>query len=241
VKINQIKHCFVILWSVVCSNTVFAITLDLTGINSSDVKSHLKPVTEIITAGQTPPILFLNYHTGPYMGTVISFYSLAMTDFKSVNSGYPTLWFALSVSPNLTIGANIAGVSWLDDNIQTIGPFISTMWGTPQKSVNSTVHFHNLKGPDDFHLTDVAFDISRIITTNTWTYGYGLTAHYLNTKIHVTDNPDSSQNYNSTININNIFLRFGIYRRIGNSFDIGSEFFLNSGNMIGNLNLALNF
>lgn len=240
-QINHHRYYFFLIFTLLFYNRVFSSSLNLTGIGASAAKQQLKPVTEIIAAEQTPPLTFLSYHNSPLLAAGASFLTAAVPEFQSVDYGYPNIWFAMSISPNLTIGANITGLYWIDDNIQAVGPFLNTVWGTPEKSVNAGFHFHNLKGPDDFHLTDVAFDVSRIVRSSKWVMGYGLTAHYFKIHLHVTDHADSSQNYKMTTDLNTIFFRYGIYRQIGKNVDIGSEFFLTTGNFISNLNLTFNF
>jgi len=204
-------------------------------------KQHLGPVTEIIAVEQTPPLTFLSYHNSPFLAVGASFLTIAAQEFQSLDYGVPSFWFAMSISPNLTIGANVIGSYWIDDNIQTVGPFLNTVWGTPEKSMNAGFHFHNLKGPDDFHLTDVAFDFSRISRSPKWVFGYGVTAHYFKTYLHVTDHQDSSQNYKLTTDLIRLCFRYGIYRRIGKNMETGGEFFLTTRKFISNFNLTFNF
>ncbi|MBN2600403.1 MAG: hypothetical protein JXR87_00265 [Candidatus Marinimicrobia bacterium] len=204
-------------------------------------KKHLEPVCEIIAAEQTPLLTFLSYHNSPLLAAGGSFLTFALPEFRSINYGFPSFWVAMSISPNLTIGANVIGSHWIDDNIQTIGPFLNTVWGTQEKSMNAGFHFHNLKGPDDFHLTDVSFDVSRISRSPKWILGYGVTAHYFKTYLHVTDHQDSTQNYKLTTDLNCLFFRYGIYRRIGKTMQLGGEFFLTTGNFISNFNVTFNF
>jgi len=204
-------------------------------------KQHLGPVTEIIAVEQTPPLTFLSSHNSPFLAVGASFLTIAAQEFQSLDYGVPSFWFAMSISPNLTIGANVIGSYWIDDNIQTVGPFLNTVWGTPEKSMNAGFHFHNLKGPDDFPLTDVAFDFSRISRSHKGVFGYGVTAHYFKTYLHVTDHQDSSQNYKLTTDLNSLFFRYGIYRRIGKNMETGGEFFLTTRNFISNFNLTFNF
>lgn len=240
-QINHYRYYFAIILTFTFYCRTFASNLDLTGIGALQVVRHLESVTEIIAVEQTPPLTFLPFNASPFLGAGASFLTVAFPEYKSVDYGYPSFWFAMSISPNLTIGANITGTYWIDDNIQTVGPFLTTMWGTPEKSVSAGFHFHNLKGPDDFHLTDVAFDLSRIVRSPAWVLGYGLSAHYFKTYLHVTDHQDSSQNYKMTSELNNIFLRFGIYRQIGKNLALGSEFFLTTGNFISNVNITFNY
>jgi len=240
-QINHHRYYLFLLFILVFYKSAISSNLDLTGIGFSMAIQQMEPVTEIIAVEQTPPLTFLSYHNSPFLAAGTSFLTVSAPEFRSIDYGFPSFWVAMSISPNLTIGANIIGSYWIDDNIQTVGPFLNTVWGTPEKSMNAGFHFHNLKGPDDFHLTDVAFDVSRIIRSSKWVMGYGLTAHYFKTYLHVTDHQDSTQNYRMTTNLNSLFFRFGIYRRIGKNIEAGNEFFLTTGNFISNFNLTFNF
>ena len=234
-------HCVTILLTLILRSNTAASSLDLTGMTVPEARKTMGPITELIAAEQTPPQSFLSYHNSPFFSVSTSFITVSAPEFNSLEFGYPALWLAMSVSPNLTIGANVTGISWLDDNIQTIGPFVSIAWGTPEKTISTDFHFHNLKGPDDFHLTDVALDASRIIKNANWTLGYGISAHYFKVVLDVADNTDPADNYSTTIKINNFYWRFGLYRHIGRNLNLGSELFLNSNNLIGNINIALTF
>ncbi len=226
----QIQHrilstliIFTITWSVLSAKS-----LDLIGINATTANQILDPIAQIIASEQTPPLTMLSFKENPNIAAGISSPTLALPEYQSLSSGFPAFWFLVSVTPNLTIGANIAGYDWRGDNIQTVGPFLNTSWGTYQKSVSASFHFHQFKGPDHFHLNDVAFGLSRIVHYRKWSVGYGISGHYLRTYIHVTDQTDLSQNYEAIKKLKYYFLRYGLYRHIGKNIELGNELFLST-------------
>lgn len=213
--------------------------LDLTGVAQRDARRHLQPVLEIVSADQTPPLLFLTADDNPWLGAGATLLTAAVPDFQSLDSGYPNFWLSTSVSPNLTIGAHFTGTSWKNDNLHTLGPFLVYSSGTPAKSTLFGFHFHNLKGPDDFHLTDVALDISRVHRNAKWHWGYGLTAHFLKTVFHVTDHTDADQNYRMTADFNIPFARLGAYHILWKNIALGVESFIRPDNMVTTMNFIL--
>lgn len=236
-RINYTRKIIItlLLWK-----SIFPTSLNLTGIARNDAQNYLQPALEIITAQQTPLMPVASFTNSPLLGVGASLLSGAAPGFASAEFGYPNFWFALSVSSNLIIGAHFTGVHWLDDNIHTVGPFVTTGWGTPEKSINAGFHFHNLKGPDDFHLTDVALDVTRVFRNTKWSWGYGVTAHFLKTAFHVTDNQDMDQNYKMTTDINIIFTRLCVYRILWKNVSVGSEIFLKPDNIVTTMNISIN-
>jgi hypothetical protein len=193
---------------------VFALNLDLTGIDPASVRKTLESIAGIIAMEQTPPAPLSAYSDDPVTAIGASFVTIAAPDFQSTVWGYPSFWMVLSISPNLKIGANFTAYEWLGDNIQTFGPFISTSWGDNKKSTNAGFHVLRLKGPDDFHINNIGIELSRNIRYPNWNIGFGYSAHFMQCVIHVTDKPKN-------IDIN--LLRFSAYRIFQNNMQIGSE------------------
>ncbi|HCK98780.1 MAG TPA: hypothetical protein DHW42_01550, partial [Candidatus Marinimicrobia bacterium] len=197
------------------SADLFAYSLNLSGTAPSQLRQTLQPIIGIITVEQTPPLAFLGYADNPRLSVGVKLNSLAIPEFRTTTWGFPSFWMKYSISPNLSIGGNISSYEWLDDNIQTAGSFLSTSWGTPQKSSNACFHIDHLKGPDDFHLTNVAFDLSRTIRYSQWLIAVSYSAHFVECDIHIADYSDPAQIYKTTKNLGYNFLRFGVFRYFG--------------------------
>ncbi|MCK4641196.1 MAG: hypothetical protein KAU06_07660 [Candidatus Marinimicrobia bacterium] len=193
---------------------VFALNLNLTGIDPASLRKTLEPIAGIIAVEQTPPAPLIAYSDDPVTAIGASFVTFAAPDFQSTVWGYPSFWMVLSISPNLKIGANFTAYEWLGDNIQTVGPFISASWGDNKKSTNAGFHVLRLKGPDDFHINNIGIELSRNIRYSNWNVAIGYSAHFMQCVIHITDKPKS-------IDIN--LLRFSAYRIFQNNMQIGSE------------------
>ena len=202
---------------------VFALNLDLTGIDPASLRKTLEPIVGIIAMEQTPPAPLSAYSDDPVTAIGASFVTIAVPDFQSTVWGFPSFWMVLSISPNLKIGANFSAYEWLGDNIQTVGPFISTSWGDNKKSTNAGFHVLRLKGPDDFHINNIGIELSRNIRYPNWNVAIGYSAHFMQCVIHVTDQTSPAQNYKTTKSIDINLLRFSAYRIFKNNIQIGSE------------------
>jgi hypothetical protein len=223
------------LFTLIFSAGVLAESLDLSGSDPTNVRQTLIPITQIIAAEQTPPLALLAIEENPTVESGASLPSLGLPEFQSVTIGFPSFWFLLSITPNLIVGAHAAGFPWRGDNIYSIGPFINTAWGTAQKSISTTFHSHQLKGPDHFHLSNIAFGISRNVHNQKWSFGYGFCAHAMKIHVHVTDQADSAQNYDAVKKMKHNFLRCGIYRQIDHKSNLGSELFLSTKTLMAKL------
>jgi hypothetical protein len=204
------------------------------------MRQTLQPIIGVIAVEQTPPLPFLCYTDSPRLSVGVKLNSLAAPEFQTTTWGFPSFWMTYSISPNLNIGGNISSYEWLDDNIQTAGSFLSTSWGTPQKSTNACFHINHLKGPDDFHLTNVAFDLSRTIRYSQWLIAVSYSAHFMECDIHIANYSDTVQNYRATKNLNYNFLRFGVFRYFGNNLQLGGEMYISADLLATQINMTIN-
>ena len=196
------------------TGNVFALNLNLTGIDPAMLRKTLEPIAGIIAVEQTPPAPLIAYSDDPVTAIGASLVTFAAPDFQSTVWGFPGFWMVMSISPNLKIGANFSAYEWLGDNIQTFGPFISTSWGDNKKSTNAGFHVLRLKGPDDFHINNIGIELSRNIRYPDWNVAIGYSAHFMQCVIH-------DQKTTKSIDIN--LLRFSAYRIFQNNIQIGSE------------------
>jgi hypothetical protein len=217
--------------------TADSFSLDLSGTAIPDLRAALLPLGSVIATEQTPPSPLLGSDQQPLLALGGTLFSWGLPATNSPTMGYPSVWLAVSVSPNLVLGGNLAGFNWLDDNIQSVGPFISTSWGNNQKFINASFNIHHLKGPDDFHLRDIAFSLSRTIKYPEWLFATGYTAHFMQFKVHVKD----PQGYRTIKNIDRGLFRLSAYRRLGNSLQIGDELYLSTKSIMTNLVLLIYF
>lgn len=222
------------------SADLFAYSLNLSGIAPDKLRQTLQPIIGIIAVEQTPPLPFLCYTDNPRLSVGVKLNSLAAPEFRTTTWGFPSLWMKYSISPNLSIGGDISSYEWLDDNIQTAGSFLSSSWGTPRKSTNACFHIDHLKGPDDFHLTNVVFDLSRTIRYSQWLIAVSYSAHFMECDIHIADYSDTAQNYKTTKNLDYNFLRFGVFRYFGNNIQFGGEMYLSSNLLATQIIMTIN-
>jgi len=217
--------------------TAGSFSLDLNGTAIPDLRAALLPLGSVIATEQTPPSALLGSDQQPLLALGGTLFSWGLPATTSSTIGYPSIWLAVAVSPNLILGGNLAGFNWLDDNIQSVGPFISTSWGNNQKSINASFNIHHLKGPDDFHLRDIALSLSRTIKYPEWLFAAGYTAHFMQFKVHIKE----PQDYRTIKNIDRSFFRLSAFRKLGNSLQIGDELYLSSESIITNLVLLIYF
>jgi hypothetical protein len=221
--------------------TADSFSLDLSDTSPQDLRAALLPIGTVIATEQTPPSPLVGSSQKPLFALGGTFYSFGMPVTNSTAPGYPSLWLAISVSPNLTLGGNLAGFNWLDDNIQSVGPFISTSWGNDKKFINATLNIHHLKGPDDFHIRDIAISLSRTIKYSKWLIAAGYTTHFMQFKIHIKESLYNPQGYQTIKNIDQGFLRLSAFRQLGKSLQIGDELYLSTKSIMTNLVLLLHF
>lgn len=222
---------------ILVSATADSFSLHLSGTAISDLRAALSPLGTVIVTEQTPPTPLLGSDQPPLLALGGTLLSWGLPATNSPIMGYPSVWLAVSVSPNLIVGGNLAGFNWLDDNIQSVGPFISTSWGNNQKFINASFNIQHLKGPDDFHVRDIAFSLSQTIKYPIWLFAAGYTAHFMQFKVRVKE----PQNYQTIKNIDQGLFRFSAYRQLGKSFQIGDELYLSTESIMTNLVLLFYF
>jgi len=219
------------------SATADSFSLHLSGTAISDLRAALSPLGTVIVTEQTPPTPLLGSDQPPLLALGGTLLSWGLPAINSPIMGYPSVWLAVSVSPNLIVGGNLAGFNWLDDNIQSVGPFISTSWGNNQKFINASFNIQHLKGPDDFHIRDIAFSLTRTVNYSKWLLAAGYTAHFMQFKVHIKEPPS----YQTIKNIDRGFFRLSAYRKLRKSIQIGNELYLSTESIMTNLVLLLYF
>jgi len=197
--------------------------LDLTYLNPASIDSLLLPVTSVIAAGQETPFSFLEIERSPSVRLAIKPAAAAIDYPFHTRIGFPTVWGAVAISPNLTIGGHIGLSPWQSDNIFTIGPFISSSWGDYRKWNNFSLSVNKLVGPDDFYTRNIHLNLARLYRSKEWLAGFGLAAHFMRCRIHVTDHPDATQNYGKTKEWSLIHLRGSLSRQFTTHLEGGAE------------------
>ncbi|RKY56617.1 MAG: hypothetical protein DRP89_01060 [Candidatus Neomarinimicrobiota bacterium] len=112
---------------------------------------------------------------------------------------------------------------WKGDNINTTGFSLATSSGKSDKKNVFSISVSHLYGPDDFHLRNINATLGRYYKFSKWNLSFAYTAHFVQCKIHVTDNEDQDQNYKKIEKMKLNYLRSGIYRQFTKKIIVGLE------------------
>jgi len=201
----------------------FSNGLDISNVNSSSVRSTLKPITSMIAVEQEAPLPLLSFTEEPTVMIGSKFFSIASINRKSIEIGFPTFWSGVAISPNFSLGGQMGLAKWKGDNINTTGFSLTTSSGKSDKKNIFSVSVSHLYGPDDFHLRDLNATIGRYYKFSKWNFAFAYTAHFVQCKIHVTDNKDQDQNYKKIEKMKLNYVRLGIYRQFTKKINAGLE------------------
>jgi len=203
--------------------SVFAGNLDLTLLSGTQPDSVLQPALSVISVQQSVPASLRNPIGKPAILTALKLPATGIDFSATFQLGYPTLWGAVAISPNLTIGGHLGASRWKEDNIISMGPFAGTHWQSSRSLHSFSIGLYQLSGPDDFQSSTIHLDYQQVWQRPHWTVSAGAGISYSRCRIHVTDHPDASQNYRKTKEYSLVQLHGSLERDIRENLRAGVE------------------
>ena len=208
-------------------------SIDLSSVQSYEVRQNLRPVLSVMASQHElpAPAGFFNFSRKLVFST--SLYNVYNVFNDSEYGTYiPSFWGGFVASPNLSLFMQIAHGKMQGENIATFGPVINFIWGDEARKNVINLSVIHLRGPDDFKVKDIALTIMKKHQFGDNLFYYGFAPHYLNVNIDV-EKTDLKKTINETI----YHLRTGFYRNI-NIFDFGFEMDICQETIITKFNLV---
>ena len=200
----------------------WASNLNLIHLTAAELDSVLQPVLSVVSVQQSVPALLQNPVGKPAILTALKMPAAGLDINGSTQLGFPTLWGAVAISPNLTIGGHLGASRWKKDNIISLGPYASTHWQASQALHSFSIGLNQLLGPDDFQSSAIHLNYQQVWQRSQWTLSGAAGFDYTRCKIHVTDHPDPSQNYRRTKEYTLLQLQCSLERKIYEHLSAGA-------------------
>jgi len=197
--------------------------LDFSNVIQSQIRQAITPTLASIATQQKAPVNLFKTEERPVIKIAVKVPSIIKQSDEFADIGFPSLWLAVGVSPNLTIGGHISAAEWRQDDVQSTGVHFAASWGKPRRRNLFDVSVNHLYGPDDFHTQDVNLAVSRNYEIGKFDFVVAGSVHFVHCRVEINDQDNASLNYETTKNMSLYEFRTGIVRNFGQAHALGLD------------------